>query len=908
MDMEVPDYYRYWGKSRKSNDTSGKPYHLLPYHCLDVAACGYIMVKENRYGIASVLADLNLKGEEAATWIGFLFACHDIGKFARGFQGLVKHIPPLVPPVGRVMYEIRHDTLGFWLWRQLFPDGSPDKIAIFPEETPEKLDRFIYVLDSWFKISTGHHGRPPENPGDRCALHFTPDDIIAAGNFVVALNKLFPFHKLPELWLEKSWRKKLKQQSWLLAGLITLADWVGSNEDYFSFESQPLPLQQYWQLACQRAQYALSLLPSPSITSSYSGPGTLFPFIKTLTPLQQCAETLDISDSGPQLIIFEDVTGAGKTEAAMILAHRLLSAEKGKGLYVGLPTMATANAMYQRLGEVYRVLFSKESRPSLVLAHGSSRMSAKFSDSLWSPGITKYRDYAEIDDSASRECHSWFADSRKKALLAEVGIGTVDQLLMAVMPFAHQSLRLLGMRDKILLLDEIHAYDGYMIRLLEGLLWFHAAQGGSAIILSATLPASLREKLLTAFSSGAGLSQPEPKPEAAYPWLTHLSSGGLHEQALETREEVRRCVAVDWLNTSERALTIIYQAVAAGECICWIRNTVDEALSIFRRLLSEGKIPPDNLLLFHSRFAFADRTAIEDKTLGWFGKNAPVGQRRGKVLIATQVVEQSLDIDMDRMISDLAPVDLLIQRAGRLQRHIRDRSGRCKSSLPDEREPPVLHILAPEWQEQAEPGWLGEELRGTGFVYSDHACLWRTQALLRQYGQIRMPEDARALVDGVYEAAFPAPGGLEKIEMKVQGDELSSRAIAKQNLLQRNKGYDRQSSDFAWDKERQFSTRLGEPGVDVYLAWLDSEGRLQPLAGEEDFPWERSRIQVRTSWWRQHGDKLCQPEEAQLAAFRKDNYRPEAQVLLVSENGEAEFYSRRFGLTGIIPARAAGNV
>lgn len=136
-----------------------------------------------------------------------------------------------------------------------------------------------------------------------------------------------------------------------------------------------------------------------------------------------------------------------------------------------------------------------------------------------------------------------YADSRKKALLAEIGVGTLDQLLMAVMPFRHQSLRLLGMRDKVLLLDEVHAYDGYMVRLLEGLLRFHAAQGGSAVVLSATLPVSLREKLLAAFNAGAGYAA-SVLQQSDYPLLSHLSAAGLSEQRLATRPKCsapRRC-------------------------------------------------------------------------------------------------------------------------------------------------------------------------------------------------------------------------------------------------------------------------------------------------------------------------------------------------------------------------------
>ncbi|WP_313113742.1 CRISPR-associated helicase Cas3' [Pseudescherichia sp.] len=890
-------YLHYWGKSKKTI-TTGDNYHLLVYHCLDVAACGYIMASENRFGMRDVLAELGLASGFGYRWIGYLFACHDLGKFANGFQRLAAHPgAPLVLPAAGVNTPGRHDTLGFWLWDKLETDWLDDKPGIFPEISSDQRDEFIYALDIWMAVSTGHHGFPPEKPNDCCVTAFTKHDIHAANEYLTALGKIFSINLLPAEWKVSQWRKKLQQQSWFLAGVMTLADWLGSDENHFSFTSQPMPLEEYWTIACDKARKALSTLPLSSNIHRYEGHQALFPFIQTLTPLQQRAADLDISSAGPQLIVLEDVTGAGKTEAAMILAHRLMSAGKGKGVYVGLPTMATSNAMYQRLGKAYRKLFSDTARPSLVLAHGARHMSTAFRQSVWQTDKSQNMHYAQNDASAVAECNAWFADSRKTALLAEVGVGTLDQVLMAIMPFRHQSLRLVGLRDKVLILDEVHAYDAYMVKLLEGLLWFHAAQGGSAIVLTATLPATLKEKLLTAFAAGAGFAAANPALDAGYPWLSHLSSTGLHEYPLQTRQEVKRCVAINWLSDIDRALEIIYRVVEAGQCICWVRNTVDDALMVFLRLLNDGKIAQQDLLLFHSRFAYADRMTIEENTLAWFGKDAAPETRRGKVLIATQVVEQSLDLDFDWMISDLAPVDLLIQRAGRLQRHIRNAHGVCKSSLPDERRPPILHILAPEWQEEAEAGWLGKALRGTGYVYTDHACLWRTQKLLRQYGEIRMPEMARTLIDGVYEGQIPAPPGLKGIEDDVYGALLSQRAAARQNLLQRDKGYHRDASDFLWDEGREFSTRLGETSVDVYLAWLDDDGQLQPVVKEGEFRWEMSRVQVRASLWKQNVSRFSLPDEALLEAFRKRHHRPVAQVLLVSEQGEAAYYSKRFGLS-----------
>ncbi|EHK4159321.1 CRISPR-associated helicase Cas3' [Salmonella enterica] len=894
--MEYLNYLRYWGKTNKSNKDISPPYHLLAYHCLDVAACGYYIIKNNIFDSRSILEKCGIIGTNAENWIIWFLASHDIGKFARGFQKYAEFPDsPLVPPVSGISALERHDSLGFYLWGKLLEGWSAGSNEIIAGIEPENRARFESALNSWMLISTGHHGIPPDTMKNRSSLAFTDEDIVAATHYLEALSELFPF-TLPQEWKTKAGRKCLKQHSWFFAGLVTLADWMGSDETQFPMLSEPMSLKDYWPLACEKAQQAILRMPPLSQHSHYQDHRALFPFIQTLTPLQQRASELDISAPGAQLVVLEDVTGAGKTEAALILTHRLMSANKGHGLYVGLPTMATANAMYQRLASAYHALFTDESRPSLILAHGGREMSDSFRQSIWQPTENIAEDYARDDGNATTDCHTWFADSRKKALLAEVGVGTLDQLLMAVMPFRHQSLRLLGMRDKILLLDEVHAYDGYMVKLLEGLLRFHAAQGGSAIILSATLPAALREKLLNAFSDGAGFMSAGGSDNAGYPWLSHLTSSGLLEQPLATRPEVQRTVAVNWIQQRQEALDIIYRVVSAGQCVCWIRNTVDDALDTYQQLLHEGIVPEQDLLLFHSRFAFIDRIAIENKTLNWFGNNAPVSERRGKVLIATQVVEQSLDLDFDWMITDLAPIDLLIQRAGRLQRHIRDAHGQRKSTLPDERQPPVLHILSPHWQEQAEEGWLGQELKGTGFVYADHACLWRTQALLRQYGEIRMPDNARTLVDGVYEQKITAPEGLQTLSDIAFGKVLSQRSVAAQNLLRHDLGYDREASDFLWDKDREFSTRLGEESVDIYLAWQDEEGELHPVVAQGDFCWEMSRLSVRLSWWRKQSGEFLLPGEEALERFRKKQHRPTAQVVLVSAEGEARYYNKQTGL------------
>lgn len=404
--MEYLQYFRYWGKTNKSSTNINNPYHLLVYHCLDVAACGYYIIKNNIFDSRSILEKCGIIGTNAENWIIWFLASHDIGKFARGFQKYAEFPDsPLVSPVSGVSAFERHDSLGFYLWGKLFEAWSSGSNEIIAGIEPENRNRFESALNSWMLISTGHHGIPPDTMKNRSSLAFTDEDIVAATHYLEALSELFPF-TLPQEWKTKAGRKCLKQHSWFFAGLVTLADWMGSDESQFPLLSSAMPLKDYWPLACEKAQQAILRMPPLSQHSYYQDHRALFPFIQTLTPLQQRASELDISAPGAQLVVLEDVTGAGKTEAALILTHRLMSANKGHGLYVGLPTMATANAMYQRLASAYHALFTDESRPSLILAHGGREMSESFRQSIWQPTENIAEDYARDDGNATTECHT----------------------------------------------------------------------------------------------------------------------------------------------------------------------------------------------------------------------------------------------------------------------------------------------------------------------------------------------------------------------------------------------------------------------------------------------------------------------------------------------------------------------
>lgn len=887
LSVPPPCFYRYWGKTKGKKEQPGDDYHLLIYHCLDVAACGYWLVKNQYFAAGTLFRRLGFSPEQGALFFAWLLALHDLGKFARGFQQLSVYAE-LVQPVSGRRYSCRHDSLGYWLWhKHLRPELKENRTTLFP---PALEKDHHQVLDQLMELIMGHHGKPPKMKADGC-LAFTDEDIQAVREWMTVLAELFAPVHLPEQSKNKTWRKTtLSSATWPLAGLTVLADWLGSSERWFPFRATPIPVARYWELALDQARQAVDQLPAAARCAEFSGIERLFPFISQPTPLQKKAAEITITTGAADLFILEDATGAGKTEAALILVNRLLAQGKGNGLYIGLPTMATANAMFDRLQHCYRALFSDECAPSLMLAHSASQLNPHFRQALWQPDTPSARpEYEPGEATALAGCHHWFADSRKKALLADTGVGTLDQALMAVLPYRHQSLRMLGLQGKILLLDEIHACDAWLNKLVEGLLEFHASQGGSAIILSATLSQKQRQDLVSAFARGQNHKDPlnlTRRPQ--YPWLTHYSATKLTEYPLKSEANVNRVVNIDWLHSEQEALQQIRKAVETGHCIAWIRNTVDEAIRVYQILAQE--MDREQLILFHSRFAFCDRLDIENRVINCCGKNSSAAVRQGKVIIATQVIEQSLDLDFDCMLTDLAPIDLLIQRAGRLQRHIRDKAGNrlLSAAATDQRGKPLLQILAPEWQEHPDDNWLQPPLTGTGYVYPDHGRLWLGQKTLRKFGQIRIPEDARALMEEVYETT---PEELTRSTENQQGKDHSARACAGQLLLNLASGYCDNVNDL-WHEDIELTTRLGEAVIRLYLARRQA-GEITPYA-TGPFAWEMSRLQIRQKKWHKIKDQIPHLPAEELKKRLAQHHLLSAEVIILPD--DCDFYCSAKGL------------
>lgn len=844
------DFYRYWGKAG-----NGKDWHPLAYHSLDVAAVGTALLREQTQLRKLFTDTLGINTDVLLEWIGFWLTLHDLGKFAVSFQN---QRPDLLQCLQQrsvaVAYTVRHDSLGAKVWQKLLQ--RHDVLGLGPNSS-----RYAKRLQPWVYAVTGHHGQPPVSVAS-LTEHMELQDEEAAASFANAARALLLPDTTRDAMLGLDARTLGDPRlSWWLAGIAVLADWIGSNTDYFEYHPNKESLENYWAGSKRKALKALVTCGMLPIRHTTPKPVVeLFGWDKGderrhPTPLQQWAQDIELPQE-PQLFLLEDVTGAGKTEAALELAHRLICADLADGLFFGLPTMATANAMYNRVAQAANPMFAEQTPPSVVLAHGQRRLHHGFRNTVLPATPVEGTVWKTADESASARCAAWLADNNKKALLANVGVGTIDQAMLAILHARHQSLRLLGLFRKVLIVDEVHACDAYMLRLLETLLRFHAAAGGSAILLTATLPQRMKTALAAAYCSGRGRRPPATRKQD-YPLATHIVAGQCLEQPLQTRPEVCRNVALDYVDTEADIHARINAALERGQCVCWIRNTVADAVLAWEQLAPTR--PAHTVSLFHARFAMGDRLDIEARIERNFGPNSTAAQRRSQLVIATQVVEQSLDVDFDILITDLAPIDRLIQRAGRLRRHTRDIQGNRVNGV-DERGTATLVVFGPTWAAQPAADWYKKMYPRAAYVYPHVGQLWLTARWLAEHGKYAMPGDARNMIESVFgEAAEDAiPDALRAASADSEGKDWAATNLAATNTLQLETGYISGGyADWARDNEsvpcsaldtwggQAGSTRLGDPSVTVRLARSEG-GRLTPWcrAASPAEAWEASSLRM----------------------------------------------------------------
>jgi CRISPR-associated endonuclease/helicase Cas3 len=808
---------QFWGKTKPNASGKGAPVsHLLVHHSLDVAAVAERLLSAFPHRLAFI-AGLCRSGPEAAKALLIrLIALHDIGKFHPSFQA--KQPELCMPELVRegASGGGRHGAIGY----KMLESEEFDILSDFQPCLKDWYDGYFFELCAAVAF---HHGSPSDCEPDFLKGFELVRPAVSA--FREQLADLIPLEGCAS---GPANDKDSAILCWCVAGLTVLSDWIGSNSHHFDYPQRDMSLAAYWQHAraqAERAVAASGILPASP--KSLKAANDLLASGHVASPLQDAVFGLRLGE-GPQLFIIEDVTGAGKTEAALMLASRLLCAGRASGLYFALPTMATANAMYERMSASYRGLFHAAASPSLALAHGRKALHDGFSASILEIAEREAgpRTANPDDEAAEAMCAAWIADDRRKAFFAHVGAGTIDQALLGVLPSRHQALRLWGLADRVLIIDEAHSYDPYVNKELERLIEFHAALGGSAIILSATLASGDRQTLVDSFSRG--LQSPNRTIKSAdYPLLTAVSSAALTETPVKMRNGLPRSLPVRRLASIETAIDEVCIAAERNAAVAWIRNAVDDAIEACEMLEVRGLKP----LLLHARFAMGDRLDKEREIQRALGRDSG-GEQRQRVIVGTQILEQSLDYDVDAMVIDLAPVDLMIQRAGRLWRHRRDR--RALAS-------PELLIVSPDPDEPAiDKDWYAALSRRATGVYQDTGVVWRSAKALFDAGFIDTPGNIRELIARVYGEDSPlvTPDCFERAALDAEGKALGRRSVAAGNLLHLWKGY--YGNNQIWMRDDKIPTRLEEQPSTVFRLGLLSDGKI--------VPWIMREADTRRAW------------------------------------------------------------
>lgn len=700
--------YRYWGKAISPQSSDSSPFHFLIYHCLDVAAVANAWWQNSPALRDTFTRACRAESEIVKAWVLFFVALHDLGKWDVRFQ---LKAAPIAIPLNPLYAEVDQ-------WQSSgFDHGHAGLSWFLTERTNFEL---YEQSEEWMRAVASHHGQAPgwePIPKLLAAQDVITQDQLARREFVGALRGLFlgpisSFHDWPEL-----------SSPQLLAGFCSVCDWIGSNTDFFPYCSNVLDIGDYFRSLVGRSEQALRETGLLRQSLPTGGMGPLFP---KMVPrgIQPAVESWPLA---PGLTIIEAPTGSGKTEAAVAYASRLLANGLAESLIYALPTQATANAMLPRLDEIAERFFPQGA--NLVLAHGKAR---------FHPGFQKLRERGlgntvQRNEEAQSQCAQWLASSRKRLFLGQIGICTVDQILLSVLPIRHNFVRSFGLHKSILIVDEVHAYDSYMNGLLDAVLERQKQSEGTVILLSATLPEKRRREIFKIWSGSVQHTIGIPP----YPLISNVNASGTSSWTTSEGEQ-QRIVNVEIGATGEMLpedslLDRVIQAAVDGAQVALICNLVKDAQVTARRLLARAfSINAGiGISLFHSRFRFCDRQRIEETAIRMYGKDAP--RKRGSILVATQVVEQSLDIDFDWIITQLCPVDLLFQRLGRLHRHVRLR--------PLGFETPQCLILVP-----SNNAYGNHQL-----IYGDSLVLWRTEKLLQDNSTIFFPDSYRTWIESVYD-------------------------------------------------------------------------------------------------------------------------------------------------------------
>ncbi|WP_030267603.1 CRISPR-associated endonuclease Cas3'' [Streptomyces violens] len=800
---EVPLDARFWGKERGLP----RPYPVI-CHLLDTAAVfGALWDALIGDRVRDRLAQaLGLTVGEARAVLSFWAGLHDLGKITPPFQAQVPEAFAAVK--SDPAYEFargaererafRHEMATHWALAHLlgeaeYPGGSSMRQAV-SHQVAQLLSGHHGCYGSVLKAkelaraSEYRSGLGEEGWAAQRRIHFAELRRITGADAV-------PRRGLPA------------ELAVIVTGMVVVADWLASQTRAITpllpppgWQGSPEELDAHWDRARTAAPGLVSearLGRARFDTGRFEG---MFPFSPNPLQADLTARLPSlVGENGSGLLLVTAPTGDGKTEAALYAASVLGRASGARGLYFALPTMATADAMYPRVRKFAEGAMGGER--ALTLLHSMAWLSPAYNGDEAETDAPPQAGEVSTDSATAVEADAWLRTA-KRGLLAPLATGTIDQALGAILPLTYNALRLFGLSDKVFVVDEAHAYGPWMHQLLCRLLEWLGAFGAPVVLLSATLTGRTAGSLVDAYRRGAGF--PEPSALApTYPgWLFTDARTGVvaaprttpSQRARTLDVEVRRVLwdTAAGAHTPPRAggrreavREALRPVTEQGGTALVCCTTVAEAQQTFRdlrRAFPDLAARPGGLRLLHSRYPAITRQSITAECEAAYGKPRSADEvalpRPASILVATQVVEQSLDLDFDLIVSDLAPLAQLLQRAGRGRRHQRGKTGRPAWAQPEE--VPRLVILEPV----GESGTTAVP-RTWGAVY-DEGLLHRTAQLLDtcQASGIAVPGDVQRLIDEVYAEDFvdrlesAAKSELQRMDAERQAEEEAQTHMA----------------------------------------------------------------------------------------------------------------------------------
>lgn len=715
---------------------------------------------------------LGLNPDELSRFVGYLVSLHDVGKLDYSFQSSDEdmHTNLAADPVLRESYRqgVRHEKTGKRYIRSLWKDWEGDR------------DSYRVFADI---IGAHHQGKS----GADSFLKGSPWNAVR-DSLVERMLQYFRGNcrkDLPQIGKDQNGKTAV-----FLLGLMILADWIASgpgfadSEDWIKEPDGDTLLKEKVHAFLQKSGLQPYDFTWPK---NFCGVWTMIPQAGRRPLQKDLDELLEKTEKPLSLVLLEAPMGEGKTEAGMFAALQMARTWGKDGFYVALPTAATANQMVARM---QTLMESHKLHAAVRLLHSMAWLTES-EEVIHSP---------DERDEASR----WLAPLRR-GLLGQFAVGTVDQAMLAATNVKYGVLRLLGLSNKVLIIDEIHSYDAYMGEIIVRLLEWCRALEIPVVMLSATLPIHLKQKLLKPYTD-RDLSE-------AYPLITTIDSRGeLREQIISgTTHRLRASLRMlpvlgDPVLIAETAVNEAF----GGGCICVLMNTVPEAQTVYRAIRERYS---GDLLLFHAQFPAEQRAELERACITRYGKDKSCRPERS-ILVATQVVEQSLDVDFDAMLTAVAPIDLLIQRLGRVFRH-------ADTPRPVDRSAAGFTVLIPK---------AGGGLGPSAAVYPE--CFLNSAIrVLSSRDSIAVPEDLAELVREGYDPSLVPEGEVTAWNENRIKEALEAGASLNYLLNPPDKSFSGLQSELLYDDDEDaFSlsvkTRLGEPTVRLALL---SEAEMKAL-------------------------------------------------------------------------------